>query len=144
MGRSRQRAQAGAPDQPGSVRLDKWLWAARFFKTRALATEAVQGGKVHLNGQRVKPARAVQPGDELCIHKGDLEYTVTVTGLGERRVSARVASTWYEESEASRAQREERIRQRRLLAAAMPRMPGRPNKKDRRLIHRFKRRTGNE
>lgn len=122
-----------------SVRIDKWLWAARFFKTRSLAAEAVSGGKVHLNGQRVKPARAVKRGDILQIHKGPYEFVVTIDELAAKRASAKVASGWYTESGESIAAREERAEQMRLLAASRPVSDGRPNKKDRRLIHRFKR-----
>jgi ribosome-associated heat shock protein Hsp15 len=125
--------------EPGSVRIDKWLWAARFFKTRSLAAEAVSGGKVHLNGQRVKPARAVRPGDVLRIHKGSFEFIVTIDEVAEKRASAKIASGWYTETEDSVSAREQRSEQLRLLASSRPVTEGRPNKKDRRLIHRFKR-----
>lgn len=119
------------------VRLDKWLWAARFFKTRALATEAISGGHVQLNGQRPKPARAVQLGDELVIRKGQEEFRLVVRGLSARRGPASVAQQLYEESEESRARREELREQRRLLAAAAPHPAKRPDKKGRRKIIRF-------
>lgn len=121
------------------VRLDKWLWAARFFKTRSLATEAVSGGHVHLNGARVKPSRSVQLDDELRIHKGELEFIVQVRGLSDRRGSASVAQTLYEETQASREQRELNREQRRLRAAAAPRPDKRPSKRQRRHIIRFRR-----
>ncbi|MGM0592927.1 MAG: RNA-binding S4 domain-containing protein [Pseudomonadota bacterium] len=119
------------------VRLDKWLWAARFFKTRALATEAINGGHVHLNGQRPKPARAVQEGDELEIKKGQDSFRITVQGLSSKRGPASVAQQLYAEDEQSRRQREELKEQRRLMAAAAPRPAKRPDKRGRRKIIRF-------
>src|SRR5215831_10395128 len=89
-----------------SVRIDKWLWAARFFKTRSLATEAVTGGKVEVNGERAKPAKSVKPGDEVRLRVGPYEHILIVRDLGERRGPASVAATLYEETEASRAERE--------------------------------------
>lgn len=119
------------------VRLDKWLWAARFYKTRALATEAINGGHVQLNGQRPKPARLLQEGDELVIRKGAEHFHVTVRGLSARRGPASVAQQLYEESEESIRQREAAREQRRLQAAADPRPAKRPDKKGRRKIIRF-------
>lgn len=123
--------------ESGKVRLDKWLWAARFFKTRALATEAINGGHVHLNGQRPKPARALAVGDELTVRKGQEEFRITVRELSDRRGPATVAQQLYQESEESRRQREELREQRRLMAAAAPRPAKRPDKKGRRKIIRF-------
>jgi ribosome-associated heat shock protein Hsp15 len=123
--------------ESGKVRLDKWLWAARFFKTRALATEAINGGHVHLNGQRPKPARALAVGDELTVRKGQEEFRIIVRELSERRGPATVAQQLYQESEESRRQREELREQRRLMAAAAPRPAKRPDKKGRRKIIRF-------
>jgi ribosome-associated heat shock protein Hsp15 len=91
-----------------AVRIDKWLWAARFFKTRGLATEAVLGGRVHVNGQRVKPARDVKVGDTLEVTAHDVRWTVVVQALADKRGPARVAQTLYEETEESRAVREQR------------------------------------
>lgn len=119
-------------------RLDKWLWAARFFKTRALATEAIAGGKVHVNGDRVKPARPVRLGDELTVQRGVERFVVIVEGYAERRGPASVAQTLYRETEASRTDRERESEQRRLLNAALPRSVGRPGKHQRQLIRRFK------
>ncbi|MAT64135.1 MAG: RNA-binding protein [Gammaproteobacteria bacterium] len=116
----------------GKVRIDKWLWAARFFKTRNLATEAVSGGKVHLNDSRVKPSRALSIGDRLRIRKGELEFTIEVTGLSERRGSASEAEKLYAEDPDSIAAREARRDQRRLQYAAAPQPHGRPDKKARR------------
>ncbi len=125
--------------EEAKVRLDKWLWAARFFKTRALAGEAVDGGHVHLNGARVKPARAVRPGDELRIRRGEEEFTVSVRQLSERRGPASVARELFEESEASRLARERAAEARRLQRLANPQPSHRPDKKARRQIHRFTR-----
>ncbi len=123
------------------VRLDKWLWAARFFKTRGLATEAINGGHVHLNGVRGKSSRAVKVDDELHIQKGAVKFIVTVLGLSVKRGPAVVAQTLYEESEASKTVREEYGEQRRLMAASGMHAPQkRPNKRDRRHIVRFIRR----
>jgi ribosome-associated heat shock protein Hsp15 len=119
------------------VRLDKWLWAARFFKTRALATEAINGGHVQLNGSRPKPARPVQEGDKLIIRKGSEEFRITVLALSGKRGPASVAQQLYQESEESIQRREELREQRRLQAAAMPRPAKRPDKKGRRKIIRF-------
>ena len=83
------------------VRIDKWLWAARFFKTRSMAAQAVSGGKVHLNGARIKPARIVQKGDELRIRRGEVEFVVIVQDIADRRGPAREAQLLYEETEAS-------------------------------------------
>lgn len=126
----------------GKVRLDKWLWAARFFKTRALATEAINGGHIHLNGHRPKPSRTVAPGDELTIRRGQDEYRITVRELSEKRGPASVAQQLYEESEQSRVERERLAEQRRLQAAAEPRPAKRPDKKGRRQIIRFTGREG--
>ena len=119
------------------VRIDKWLWAARFFKTRSLATQAVEGGKVKLNGVRVKPARELRPGDRLHVQVGEYEWDLTVLTLSERRGPATEARTLYLEDETSRARREQQQRERRLYASPGGEMKGRPTKKSRRLIHRF-------
>lgn len=118
------------------VRLDRWLWAARFFKTRALATEAIDGGKVHLNDRAVKPAKAVKPGDRLEITTGRTRYTVDVTALSDRRGSAAQAATLYEETPESRAERERAAELRRLAPAPAPDLGGRPTKRDRRRLER--------
>jgi ribosome-associated heat shock protein Hsp15 len=120
-----------------SLRLDKWLWAARFFKTRKLAVEAINGGKVHLNGQRAKPSKEVQPGSRLRIHKGSLEWDIEVTGLNKQRRPAAEARLLYREEEESKSRREQLVAEQRLLKAAEPQPAGRPSKRDRRMIHRF-------
>ena len=120
------------------IRIDIWLWAARFFKTRSLAAQAVSGGKVHLNGERVKPARLVGPADRLEIHKAGEEFIVLVRGLSRQRVSAPKAAELYEETPESLAAREQAAEQRRFLRQAAPQLPaGRPGKRDRRLIKKF-------
>ena len=120
-----------------SVRLDKWLWAARFYKTRALAVEAVNGGHVHVNGQRVKPSRDVHVGDELKISKTPYVFMISVLVLSGKRGSATIAQTLYEEHAESIQQREEMQTQRKLLAAANPQPARRPDKRERRKIIRF-------
>lgn len=120
-----------------SVRLDKWLWAARFYKTRALAVEAVNGGHVHVNGQRVKPSRDVHVGDEIKISKMPYVFTITVRALSAKRGSATIARTLYEEHADSIQKREILHEQRKLLAAANPQPARRPDKRERRKIFRF-------
>ena len=119
------------------VRVDKWLWAARFFKTRSLASKAVSGGHVHLNGGRVKPSRTVQVGDRLQIRRGVEEFTVDILALSSRRGPAVVARTLYAESEESISLREQAREQRRLVRAPASRPEGRPDKRDRRKIREF-------
>ena len=122
------------------VRIDKWLWAARFFKTRSMATQAVTGGKVHVNGARIKPARIVQPGDELRIRRGEYEFVVIVHGVIDKRRPAREAQQLYTETESS-IRRREGIREQKRLDAA-DRMYGpmkRPDKRSRRQIRSFTR-----
>ena len=124
-------------DNQGSVRVDKWLWAARFFKTRSLATKAAAGGKVFLNGQRAKPSKGVVVGDELCIHKGQVEHTVIIVNLSSRRGPAVVAQTLYEETELSIRNREEQRKERSLFYAGQTMPAKRPGKRDRRKIKEF-------
>jgi len=120
------------------VRIDKWLWAARFFKTRSQAAQAVAGGLVHVNGQRVKPARQLGVGEELRITRGREIFLVRVLALDERRGPAAKARLLYEESVESIAAREAERRERRLLGDTPGLFTsGRPGKKDRRLIRRF-------
>jgi ribosome-associated heat shock protein Hsp15 len=120
------------------VRIDKWLWAARFFKTRSLATEAVDGGKVDVNGARAKPAKLVGVGDELRVTVGEQRYVLRVTGTGERRGSAEVARTLYEETPESLAARTRLAEQHKLSAMSYGFDEGRPNKKDRRDLRKFR------
>ncbi|MEM7563488.1 MAG: S4 domain-containing protein [Pseudomonadota bacterium] len=120
-----------------TVRIDKWLWAARFYKTRALAGESVNGGKVHLNGQRIKASRSVKLEDCYQIRRGSELIEVVVTGLSGRRGSATVASALYRETEHSIALREHEREQRKLAALQKPRPTRKPDKKQRRLIRKF-------
>ena len=122
-----------------TVRIDKWLWAARFFKTRTAATDAVVGGRVHLNGARVKPSRDVFPGDTVEVRIGHQQWTLIVRGLSEKRGSASIAATLYEETPESAA-----LRAQRALEARMSRPLGadlgmRPTKQDRRRIESLRR-----
>ena len=130
----------GETPAAGRVRIDKWLWAARLFKTRALAGEAVDGGKVHVNGDRVKPARSLKPGDRLTIRRGPEEVELVVVALAEQRGPAAVAEGLYQETEASVTRRLALAEEQRMLASASPRLSGRPDKKSRREIARFTRR----
>lgn len=120
------------------VRLDKWLWAARFFKTRALAAEAVEGGKVSVNGDRPKRSRPLQAGDEIRIRLGPYEHILTVRALSDRRGPASQAAALYRETEASRNAREALAVQLKSLHALFGPEKGRPTKKDRREIERLK------
>jgi ribosome-associated heat shock protein Hsp15 len=119
------------------VRLDKWLWAARFFKTRSLAQQAVAGGRVQLNGDRTKPAHEVKAGDTVVVRVGDWRWEVKVKALAERRGPAEEARQLYDESEASRAERERRGDLRRWGAEPAASLKGRPTKRDRRQIDDF-------
>jgi len=125
-----------------SLRIDKWLWAARFFKTRSLAAEAVSGGKVHVNGQRVKPARAVQSGDVLEIQRGPDLYVVEVHAINEQRRPAKEAQLMYQETEESIEKREAFALQRKLDGSLRPSSQKKPGKRDRRHIIRFIRKQG--
>jgi ribosome-associated heat shock protein Hsp15 len=120
------------------VRLDKWLWAARFYKTRSLAAEAIAGGKVQVNGERVKRAKPVQTGDEVRIRQGPYEHQVVVRALSGRRGPATEAAQLYEEKPESRAAREAMALQLKTLHAAFVPERGRPTKKDRREIEKLK------
>jgi ribosome-associated heat shock protein Hsp15 len=122
------------------LRVDKWLWAARFFKTRGLAAQALEGGKVKLNGQRVKPAKEVHTGDTLAIQLGDYEWIVTVRALSARRGPAEEARKLYEESAESHARRQAQICARSIQKEPAAQLHGRPTKRDRRRLGHF---TGN-
>ena len=113
-----------------AVRLDKWLWAARFFKTRTLAVEAIEGGRVSVNGERAKPAKAVKVGDELSVRRPPFEFHVVVRALSERRGPAAEAAALFEETAESRARRATLAAE--MKALPQPRFPGRPTKKTRR------------
>ncbi len=125
--------------QQTGLRVDKWLWAARFFKTRSLASEAVNGGKVHVNGHRVKPSRSVRPGDQVQVQRAHETMVVVVQGINDRRGPAKEACKLYAETEDSRIKREEMALQNKLEAQMHPRSDRRPGKRDRRHIIRFTR-----
>ena len=116
--------------------MDKWLWAARFFKTRSSAARAVSGGQVHVDGQRVKPARLVAGGETLRIRRGPVEFVVVVKAVSERRGPAREAQLLYEETEDSLRRRQETRERRRFEGDAGPR--AKPDKRDRRRLRRLK------
>ena len=123
-------------ESAGRVRIDKWLWAARFFKTRSIAAEAIDGGKITVNGERAKRSKLLQAGDEVRVRIGPYEHVVLVRAVSERRGSATIAAGLYEETAQSRAARE-------TLAAQMRALPSlfgqgnRPSKKDRRDLRRL-------
>ena len=122
------------------VRLDKWLWAARFFKTRSLAAEAVEGGKVHLNGSRTRPSRVVRAGDELKIRRGPYEWVVIVRGVSPKRGPASEAQLLYQETEESKRSRDALANELRFQGRIVSEIKGRPSKKARRDLLRFTRR----
>ena len=121
------------------VRVDRWLWAARFYKTRGAATEAVMGGRVHLNAERVKPAKDIRLGDRLEVTIGDIRRTVVVRGLADKRGPAAVAATLYEETPESVALREQRTAERRLARPLGADLGARPTKQDRRRLDALRR-----
>ena len=123
----------------GRVRVDKWLWAARFFKTRSLAADAIGGGKVLVAGERVKPAKLLQIGDEVRLRMGPYEHVIIVRAVSERRGPATVAATLYEETAQSHAARTKLAEQLRMAPAALVfEDKGRPTKRDRREIERLR------
>ena len=132
-------AVMGAMSAADSVRLDRWLWAARFFKTRRLAVEAVKTGKVSVDGIRAKPARAVKIGQRLVIRKGPISFEIDIEGLSEQRGPASVAQTLYQETEQSIKAREQQRLEMRSAAAALPRLEHRPERRNRRALAAFKR-----
>jgi len=124
-------------DGQARQRIDKWLWAARFFKTRSLAAAAVDGGRIKWNGQQVKPARELKPGDELDIVAGESRWTVVVRGVSAQRRPAPEARLLYEETAESAARRLQQQEIRRLAPMPGADLKGRPTKKAGRLIRRF-------
>jgi ribosome-associated heat shock protein Hsp15 len=123
-----------------AIRLDKWLWAARFFKTRKLATDAISGGKVHVNNQRTKPGKEIKPGTAVSISKDSFRWDIMVKAISGQRRSAKEAVLLYEETPESLAKRQQQIieqRERRELSI-IDGQERKPNKKERRMIHRFK------
>ncbi len=129
-------------EQTERIRIDKWLWAARFFRSRALSRKAVEGGKVHCNGRRVKPSHMVKAGDTLQIRQGSCSRTVRIVGLSGQRGPAPIAAALYRETEESIIRREQEAQQRRSQAGPLRgRGRGRPAKRERRHIIRFTRRS---
>lgn len=122
------------------MRIDKWLWAARFYKTRSLASDAVEGGHVEVNGERAKPSKQIREGDEVRVRLNQYTHVIHVRGLSERRGPAPEARTLYEETADSRAERERLAEQRRLAPPPAYEEGGRPTKRDRRDMARVKRR----
>lgn len=120
------------------VRLDKWLWAARFYKTRALARDMIEGGKVHYNGQRSKPGKVVELQAELTLRQGNDERTVIITTIGDQRRPASEAQQMYAETAASIEKREKNALARKMNALTMPHPDRRPDKKERRDLLKFK------
>lgn len=129
-------------EHPGRVRIDKWLWAARFYKTRGISAEAIDSGKIEVNGERAKRSRLVQSGDRIRIRVGPYEHVITVRGVSERRGSAPIAQALYEEDAESRKAREAMAAHVRAMNANTGYESGRPTKKDRRDIERMRRRDG--
>ncbi|HAT1646481.1 TPA: ribosome-associated heat shock protein Hsp15 [Raoultella planticola] len=121
-----------------AIRLDKWLWAARIYKTRALAREMIEGGKVHYNGQRSKPGKVVEAGATLTLRQGNDERTLLVKGITEQRRPASEAVALYEETAESIEKREKTALARKMNALTMPHPDRRPDKKERRDLMRFK------
>jgi ribosome-associated heat shock protein Hsp15 len=139
-GMQRDAMQGAGP--PGSMRVDLWLFAVRLFKSRSLATQAVSGGRVHVNGERVKPSRAVRIGDAVAFARGAVDFDCTVLGLPLRRGPATEAARCYRESEGSVARRAQFVERMRLAAALAPRPDARPDKHERRELRRMRGRDG--
>lgn len=132
-----------SPDDPGKVRLDRWLWAARFYKTRSAAKVAIEGGRVHCGGQRAKPSKEVSVGTELEISRGISDFIVVITAIAQRRGSATEAEQLYRETAESAQRRAEIAQQRRLRGApSAPQM--RPDRRDRRELMRLKQSTSED
>lgn len=129
------------PPKPAHTRVDRWLWAARFFKTRGLSTEAIQGGRVKVNGVRTKPARDVRIGDRVEVRIGELTWDVVVDGIAEKRGSAAQASLLYTETEEGRERRELMLAQRRLAPVPGGDAGARPTKRDRRRLESLRTRA---
>jgi len=122
---------------PERMRLDKWLWCARFFRNRTLATQAVDGGKIRLNDERAKPAKEITAGDRLTIHIGEYEWSIEVLGLSMQRGAAPVAQTLYREDPESHLRRQQQVAERKAVINPAAPLKGRPTKRDRRQIRRF-------
>jgi ribosome-associated heat shock protein Hsp15 len=130
--------EASADGAPGAARIDRWLFAVRLFRSRSLAAQAVSGGKVHINGERVKPAHGVRPGDLVNFVRGTVEFECTVTAIPARRGPATEAARCYDEPPASQARRAEFAQRMKVAAALTPRPDERPDKHDRQLLRRLR------
>ena len=126
------------PDNPEEMRLDKWLWCARFFKTRSLAADAIKAGKIQVNDIRIKPAKTITPGDRIIIKRTPYLYEVTIKSLTKNRKSASEATQLYEERPESILARQQLSEQLKINAQMFPQSKRRPSKRDRRQIIRFK------
>jgi ribosome-associated heat shock protein Hsp15 len=127
-----------AGDGPGLARIDRWLFGARLFKSRSLAAQAVSGGKVHVNGARVRPAHGVRPGDVVTFSRGAVDFECEVAAIPQRRGPAKEAAACYTETDASRQRRELHAQRMRLASAMAPRPDERPDKHERRELRRLK------
>ena len=131
-------SEPAASGHPGTARIDRWLFAVRLFKSRSLAAQAVTGGRVHVNGARVKPAHEVRPGDRVSFARGTVQFECAVAGVPRRRGPAGTAARCYEETPASAARGAEFATRMKLAAGLTPRPPQRPDKHDRRLLRRLR------
>lgn len=131
-------AEDDTPSAPGKARLDKWLWAARFYKTRALAAEAIDGGKVDVNGDRAKRSKQIQAGDEVRLRQGPVEWVLKVRDVADRRGSAEIARGLYEETAEGRRKREIVTEQLRSMPSAFSHGDSKPGKRDRRELRKLK------
>jgi ribosome-associated heat shock protein Hsp15 len=133
-------SEGGSGSEGGgtSLRIDRWLWCTRLFKSRSMAAEAVAGGKVHVNGRRVKPALGLRPGDRVAITRAGYQFECEVLKLPDRRASAPIAQACYAETDAARAAREKHVEQSRIAAALVPRSLERPDKHGRRELRRLR------
>jgi ribosome-associated heat shock protein Hsp15 len=123
---------------PGGARIDRWLFGVRLFKSRSLAAEAVNGGKVHINGARVRPSHSVRPGDQVTFARGPIDFECAVVAIPARRGPAKEAVACYTETDASRARREQHAQRMRLATAMAPRPEERPDKHQRRELRRLR------
>jgi ribosome-associated heat shock protein Hsp15 len=138
MSRHQEPDDSASETGPGAARIDRWLFAVRFFKSRSLAADAVSGGKVHVNGVRVRPSHSVRPGDVVTFNRGAVEFECHVSSIPERRGPAREAATCYTETDASQQRREQHAQRMRLAAAMAPHPEERPDKHDRKALRRLR------
>jgi ribosome-associated heat shock protein Hsp15 len=139
MGRANKPDDSDASESgPGGARIDRWLFGVRLFKSRSLAAEAVNGGKVHVNGSRVRPSHSLRPGDLVSFNRGAVEFECHVAAIPQRRGPAKEAVACYTETDASRARREQHVQRMRLATAMAPRPEERPDKHQRRELRRLR------